>query len=434
MKVLAVVRDPGLRKDVARVVRAAGYAVCEAAGGLEARKVIAEEGVDAVLLGVHRAEDLTLLRALRNESPELSIVALGSQPGVDFVVEAFRCGARDFVRMPFSSRDLERVLMQLDRRRRAPRLLPFLARSPRARELLRQVEGAARTDATLLLVGESGTGKDRLARRAHALSSRRQAPLVVVACSGLPHAGDLFGQIRASGFVPGQLDVARGGTLLLDEVADLSLELQPKLLQVLQERAVQPLGGRRTRPVDFRLIATTCRDLAGEVAAGRFREDLYYRLDVVTLHVPPLRERPEDIPLLARSFLDHFAASAGLAPPRLLPDALDLLIHWPFHGNVRELESWMKRLSILHPGEVLPADRLGLPGSSAAPRNGGRTAAKDAEETISRDLLSVNLRELERAAVIRSLDAAKGNRTAASKALGISVRTLRNKIRLYELV
>gem|GEM_PF-3089065 len=432
MKVLVVVADAGLRKDVARVVRVAGYVVCEAAGEPEALRAVQSEGADTALLDVGGTGDLKLLETLRRQAPELSLVALGAHPGVGLVVGAFRCGACDFLRMPFSSRELERVLVQRDRRR-SPRLLPLVAQSPRARDLLRQLENAARTDATLLLVGESGTGKDALARRAHGISSRREAPLVAVPCSGLPHAADLFGQVSGSGVAPGRIHASSGGTLLLEEVADLPLELQPQLLQVLQERAFQPVGGHRSRPVDFRVIATTCRDLAREVAAGRFREDLYYRLDVVRLQVPPLRERAEDIPLLARTFLKRHAVGRGMAPPRLLPDALDLLLRWPFHGNVRELENWMKRLCILYPGEALAADRLCLPGSPDVELERSQPGIEASGGPLSQDLLSLNLRDLERAAVIRSLDAAKGNRTRASKALGISVRTLRNKIRLYEL-
>ncbi len=429
MRVLARLRDAGLRRDVLAIARAAGYAAEEGASDAAMLARVERGGVDASLVEVSRHADLHLIEELRRLAPDVGVVAVGGRPGVDLVVDAFRVGASDFLRMPFDVSSLERALAQVLRREGAgPRESAFLTEDATTRGLLDQLRRVAASEATVRLVGESGTGKDLLARWLHETSSRRHGPFVVVSCAGLAPSlaeSELFGHVRGafSGAVeahPGQLATADGGTLVLDEIADLRLELQPKLLRALQEREVIPLGGRTPRPLDIRVVVTTQRDLGQEVAAGRFRADLYYRLDVVTLRIPPLRERPSDVPLLARAFLDRFAAASGSEPARLDDEVIAALASRPFRGNVRELENLMRRAALLFPGRSIDPARLFTP---SARSGGGMTPG----------LRSLNLRELERAAVIRSLEMTGGNRTLASRALGISVRTLRNKIRQYEL-
>ena len=429
MRVLARLRDDGLRRDVLSVARAAGYVAEEGASDEVLLARSAEGDIDASLVEVSCHADLHLVEELRRVAPDVGVVAVGGRPGVDLVVDAFRVGATDYLRMPFDVSSLERALAQVLRREtEGPSDRTFLTQDPRMRRLLDQLRRVAASEATVRLVGESGTGKDLLARWLHDASPRRRGPLVVLSCAGLTPSlaeSELFGHARgafsgATDSRPGQLAAANGGTLVLDEVADLGLDLQPKLLRALQEREVIPLGGRSPRALDIRVVATTQRDLDREVAARRFRADLYYRLDVVSLQIPPLRERPDDIPLLARAFLDRFAVVSGTEPARLEDATLVELATRPFRGNVRELENLMRRASLLFPGRSIELDRLLSPSH----------ASKD---PLSSKLRSLNLRELERAAVIRSLEVTGGNRTLASRALGISVRTLRNKIRLYEL-
>lgn len=429
MNVLVAVSDPKLREDVLAVVRAAGYVPSEAGGPEEAISRLPELSVDAVLVDADEERSADAISDLGAAAPGAAVVVIGASPSVDRVVGALRRGARDFLRKPFDVADLERALARATGRPPPPPLdATFRTADPRTLRMLAQLESAAATEATIRLVGESGTGKDALARLVHLHSPRRGGPFVVVACAGLPRSlaeTELFGHVRdafsdAGRARTGRLAAAHGGTLVLDEVADLAPALQPKLLRVLQEREIVPVGGRAPRHVDLRVVATTRRDLAAEVAAERFREDLYYRLDVVTLAVPPLRERPDDIPLLAGELLERFARSFGEEPAELGPEAVRALQARPFRGNVRELENLMRRAALLFPGRPVEVERLDAPLA-----RGG--------DGLPSGLRALNLRDLERAAIARSLQVAGGNRTLASRALGISVRTLRNKIRLYEL-
>jgi DNA-binding NtrC family response regulator len=429
VNVLVQIRSDGLRAGVLGVARAIGYHTAEATSTGEAVRRLEEVGARAVILEVDDAAGLRAIEVLRQAAPQVAIVAIGEEPGVERVVEAFRRGAQDFLRKPFDVASLERALARhLPARGAASEPEEFLARAPAMLSLLAKLERAAQSDATIRIVGESGTGKDRLARRIHHLSPRHRGPYVVVSCAALPSSlaeSELFGHTRgaftgASRARVGQIGSADGGTLVLDEVADLALQLQPKLLRVLQEREFTPVGARSALPVDLRVVATSQRELDAEVAAGRFREDLYYRLDVITLRVPPLRERRQDVPLLAEAFLERFARLAGEEPARLDPDALVRLAARPFRGNVRELENLMRRAALLFPGRSVDLSRLerpGPPGASAAALSSA----------------SLDLRELERSTIHRALALTGGNRTAASRALGISVRTLRNKIRRYGL-
>ena len=429
MNVLVQIRSAGLREGVLAVTRAAGYRAAEASGTREALRCLDEMVARAVILEVDDAAGLQALEALREAAPDVAVVAIGKEPSVEHVVEAFRRGAQDYLRKPFDIGSLERALARhVPAPGEGPETEEFLARDPAMLRLLARLENAAASDATIRIVGESGTGKDRLTRRIHRLSARRRGAYVVVSCAALPPTlaeSELFGHARgaftgAHGPRVGQIAAADGGTLVLDGIGDLALELQPKLLRVLQERELTPVGTRNPVPVDLRVVATSQRELDAEVAAGRFREDLYYRLDVITLRVPPLRERRQDIPLLAEAFLERFARAAGEEPARLGPDALAKISARPFRGNVRELENLMRRAALLFPGRQVDALHLEHP-------------APNGTSSLSLASASLDLREMERSTIHRALEFTGGNRTAASRALGISARTLRNKIQRYQL-
>ncbi len=429
MRVLIVEAHAALAHELLRVLRAAGFAAEAAAGLPRALETLAAGGFDAVLVDVSSDAGLTAVDAVRARAPEVAVIAVGAEPAVERVVEAMRRGAVDFLRKPFALAALERALGAVESARREPREdAALITADPAMGRLLEELRKAAATEATIRIVGESGTGKELLARLVHRASRRRGGPQVLVNCGGLQASlaeSELFGHERGAftGAVEprsGQIAAASGGTLVLDEVADLALGLQPKLLRVIQEREVVPLGASQPRPVDLRIVATTQRDLGTEVAAGRFREDLYYRLDVISFRVPPLRERRGDVPLLARAFLERFARSVGGEPPALGERALEELAGLPYRGNVRELENLMRRAAVLFPGREVDVARLRAPGPAAV-------------TALPEGLRSLNLRELKRAAIERSLVESRGNRTLASRALGINVRTLRNKIRLYGL-
>ncbi len=430
-RLLIVEPDAGFREELARSLRRSGYRV-EAVGGIDAAAArVSGRGFEVAVADGSGPAGLQRLRRLRRLDPGLGVVAVLAAPSVEEVVEAMRAGARDVLRKPFSLRRLEEAVRTGLRAGRpaAPRVR-IDTRDPGMQRLLEQAEAAAATEATVHITGESGTGKELLARFVHARSARSEGPLSVVNCAALPEElaeSELFGHERGAftGAVSsrlGQIAAADGGTLVLDEVAEAGPRLQPKLLRVLQEREVHPVGALSPVPVDLRVVVTTQRDLAREVAAGRFREDLFFRLDVIRLPVPPLRERPADIPLLAERFLERFAAQAGVDPPALDGEGLSRLARHPFRGNVRELENLMRRAVVLFPGARVEVERLLAP--HARPPGAGWPAG--APETL-------NLKELEQMAIRRSLERCGGNRTLASRALGISVRTLRNKIRLYGL-
>ncbi len=428
-----LIQEPseGLREDLVAALRSAGYeahALSDLSSAVERASSIPFE---AALIDLRDERDLESLAKLRAVAPRLAVVATGNHPSVDLAVSAMKQGARDFLRKPFGVARLEATLASaLGAGEGAPNesVSGIVTEDPGMERLLRQLDAAAPTEATVQIVGESGTGKDVLARHLHLRSARRSAPFVVVNCAALPESlaeSELFGHERGAftGAVEarsGQILRAHQGTLMLDEIGELSHALQPKLLRVLQEREVLPVGALRYQAVDVRIVTTTQRELGQEVEAGRFREDLYFRLDVIVLHVPPLRERPGDIPLLAHHFLARFAESGQVDVPRLSPSAVSALSRHPFRGNVRELENLMRRAVVLFPGREVDMDRL------LAGKGGEATGPRITASTL-------NLKELERRAIVQSLAECGGNRTLASEKLGISVRTLRNKIRLYQL-
>ncbi len=432
-RVLVVEPDAALRADVVRAVAAAGFEVDAEARTERIASRLADASFDVAVVDLPDREHLATLRELRRSAPGLAIVATGATASLELAVEAIKLGARDFLRKPFAFPALEAALTAAagpapGRGGRAGSPL-LLTEDPAMQALLRQAEAAARTDATVQILGESGTGKDLLAHFIHECSRRREGPYVRVDCASLHDAlteSELFGH-EAGAFTGahrsrlGQVRVADGGTLVLDHVSEASEALQPKLLRVLQEREVLPLGAERPVGFDARMIATAQHDLGEQVARGRFRADLYFRLDVVSLRIPPLRERRSDVRLLARHFVEQLALRHDCAPPQLGEAALARLERHPFRGNVRELENLMRRAVVLFPGQAIDAETLLQRRRKAA----SPPAAEDGE--------ILNLKELERRAIVRSLEQSRGNRTAASRALGISVRTLRNKIRLYQL-
>jgi DNA-binding NtrC family response regulator len=433
-----------------------GHEVVEARDGLEAQEALQRESFDLVLtdLLMPRLDGIELIRRALQRSPELPIVVISGTGRFRDVVEALRAGAYDFLQKPIADFDeLEALVARALERGRLQRenaalrdeveqrvAGPFLApRSPVAREALQLAERVARTSTTVLLLGESGTGKEVLARRIHALSDRARGPFVGINCAALPPdlaEAELFGHERgaftgAERARRGRFESAHGGTLFLDEIGEMPLALQAKLLRVLQEREIQPLGSDRPKRIDVRVIAATHRDLEAEVRAGRFREDLYYRIKVFFVNLPPLRERREDLPELTEHFVARCAARMGRARPTLSPEALAVLQAHSWPGNVRELENAIERALILCEGRSIEARHLGALERSSPALTIRETSASGAAPVELPEGLT--LAELERAAIESALRRTGGNVAEAARLLDLDRGTLRHRLRKHGL-
>ncbi|MBF5041611.1 sigma-54-dependent Fis family transcriptional regulator [Aggregicoccus sp. 17bor-14] len=441
-RILVVDDDAALRYTLREILESEGHRVAEAADGEEALARFAEEPFALVVtdLRMPRLDGMELLRRLQAQTPAPRVVLVTAHGSERQAVEAMKAGAYDYFRKPFETdellavvgRALETVRLaqeneQLSGELALARTLVFASEPMRRLALL--VGRVAPRDVTVLISGESGTGKERVAEALVRASRRARAPYVRFNCAALTaelaeaelfgHAKGAFtGAVRAR---PGLFGEADGGTLLLDEVGELSPGLQGKLLRVLQEGEVRAVGEERSRRVDVRVLAATHRDLAEEVRAGRFREDLYYRLNVVHLRVPPLRERPEDIPALTQYFLSRFEERFGLAPVAPSPALLQRLSAYAWPGNVRELEHALESLLALSPDGELD---LSLLPSAAVPAPGDGGAALTLKQRVD---------AYERGLVAQALRASGGNRTEAARALGVSRVTLHDKLKKYGL-
>ncbi len=445
--VLVVEDDAALREALCETLRLEGIATEAAADGAAALRRLEAGGVGLVVSDVRMApmDGETLLRRIRARWPELPVVMMTAYGTIEKAVAAMRAGASDYLVKPFDPA----ALVEAARRFLAtdvPTRDGLVAEDPRTREIAALARRVARSDVTVLLTGESGTGKEAFARYIHAHSDRAEGPFVAINCAAIPEnmlEAVLFGYEKGA-FTgayqahPGKFEQAQGGTLLLDEISEMDLGLQAKLLRVLQEREVERLGGKRAIGLDVRVLATTNRNLREEVAAGRFREDLYYRINVFPLQLPPLRERTDDILPLARRFLRQHARP-GEPVPRLSAEAEARLLAYSWPGNVRELDNVIQRALILRTGEEIGPGHLrfgealgagvGVPEDVAAP--GEPAPAADAVEEGAAFAREMRLRE--RDLIVEAIRAA-GSRKAAAERLGISPRTLRYKIaRLREM-
>jgi len=438
MRVLLADDDPGVRYTLREILESAGLEVEEAADGAEALSRFDAAPAPLVVtdLRMPRMDGMELLRQLQARSPPPRVVVVTAHGSERMAVEAMRAGAWDYFRKPFDPEELRAVVRRAAEAARLSadneRLQGEVAlagqmvfASEAMRRLATLVARVAPRDVTVLVTGESGTGKERVAEALWRASPRAARPLVRFNCAALTAElaeAELFGHARgaftgAARSRPGLFGEADGGTLLLDEVGELALPLQSKLLRVLQDGELRPVGEERARRVDVRVLASTHRDLRDMVARGAFREDLFYRLNVVQLRVPPLRERPEDVPVLARHFLSRFAERYGVRVPPLSDALVDRLRAHSWPGNVRELENALESLVALSAdGELDPALLPGAPSSGAAP-----VGLRQRVEAYERELVAEALR------------AARGNRTEAARLLGISRVTLHDKLNKYGL-
>lgn len=452
-RVLVVDDHAQARESVADVLRVAGYEVATCASATEALGRLARQPVDVIItdLQMPGMNGLEFIRELERRRLGAQILMITAHASVSSAVEAMRLGAFDYLEKPFDVVKLERSVAQACDRRRlfdqyatsspspqppAPSSSAMIGNSVAMRDLRERIAQVAGTDETVLICGESGTGKELVAQLIHALSRRAAEPLVSLNCPVLSTQlteSELFGHKRgaftgAEADRTGRFELAQGGSILLDEVTEIDLALQAKLLRVLQERSFERVGSSETISVDVRVLATTNRDLPHEIAAGKFREDLYYRLAVVPIAVPPLRERDDDVLELADHFLAHAAGRLQRGPFELEPDAHSLLAAYDWPGNIRELQNVITRACVLNTGAPIRADQL-----RPWLRGGEQIAA--GEPTISSESkelpLGLTLDEVERRMIVATLERFDGHRAKTAEALGIGIRTLSGKLRSY---
>lgn len=449
LRILIVDDDDALRESLALVLSAEDYEVVAVPDGPAALGALERAPADVVLcdLRMPGIDGLELLPQLARKLPGATLILMSAHGGPDLAIEALQRGAYDYLAKPFTPSEAIlaiRKARERERLRRENALLrrdvarvvgekPIVAASESMIEVLELVERAAEFKSTVLLTGESGTGKEVLARAIHAQSPRRSDAFVGVNCAAIPEPlleSELFGHARgaftgADRARRGLFVEADGGTLFLDEIGELPLALQAKLLRALQEEEVRPVGESKSRKIDVRVIAATARDLETEVAASRFREDLFYRLNVLRVRVPPLRERREDIPLLVDHFLASFATSLGRPVRDVSDEALSRLVTYAWPGNVRELENVIERAVILARSEQIGVRDL--------PPNVLATSAAETPSGASDFSLRDARRTSEIEAIRRALAATSGNRTHAARLLGISHRALLYKLKEYEI-
>ncbi len=443
-----LIADEDLRAcaALAQALQREGFGAECAAGGREALARLSRERFRLLVIGAGTADmsGIDVLKSLRRREAAIPVIVMSARGSVDEAVAAMQAGACDYLLKPFSPESFaacvrkalhpaagEEAADGLNRSAdsRAMRKT-LITQDPRMLEVLATARRVARSTATVLIAGESGTGKELLAAYIHRHGLNPEAPYVAVNCAALPDTlaeSELFGHEKGAftGAVTrkvGKFELAKKGSIVLDEIGEMSHPLQAKLLRVLQEREIDRVGGGMPIPVEARVIAVTNRELAGAVAAGSFREDLYYRINVVALRIPPLRERAGDIPLLAHHFLEKFNLLAGRSLTGFSAEALDLLCRLSWKGNVRELENAVERAVLLADGQTILPRHLQLTPAAESPRPGGAAGNFRLGTTVG---------EMERQLIMGTLSGVQNNRTRAAELLGISIRTLRNKLKEY---
>jgi DNA-binding NtrC family response regulator len=446
--VLVVDDHARARESIADILRQAGHRAECCSSGREALKCLDADSYDLVItdLMMPGMSGLEFIREMQTRQLGVQVVMVTAHATVASAVEAMRYGAFDYIEKPFDVEQIEQLVGRglahgrlLDRQQqlsgtRAGTSPTMVGSSPLMEALRQRIAQIAPTPETILIGGESGTGKELVAQSLHQASLRGEAPLVSLNCPVLSAQlleSELFGHERgaftgADAARIGRFELADGGTILLDEVSEIDLSLQAKLLRVLQERMFERVGSSRTIHVDVRVLATTNRDLPAEVAAGRFREDLYYRLAVVPLHVPPLRARREDIPKLVDAFATRTAQRLGRPPCPFDAGAHDLLANYRWPGNVRELENIVTRASVLSDGQRVTADQL-----RAWLIEGGASDCPSGNTTADALPVGLSLEAMERRLIEATLEHYGGHRAKTAKALGIGIRTLAGKLKAY---
>ncbi len=440
--------DASMRMLLSDFLRECGYRVETSESGSDALKKFQKDPCDMVLTDMKMpgGDGIEVLRGIKTTASEVPVVVMTAFGTVNTAVEAMKEGAEDFIMKPFSMDHLAAVVKRIISTQNGGEgekgrgelcsgsvsgTKRIVTRDQRMTKLLEILRGVSRSRSSVLIQGESGTGKELIARYIHRHGDRAHMPFVGVNCAAIPHnllESEMFGHEKgaftgAAQRRPGKFELANGGTLLLDEIGEMDLQLQAKLLRVIQESEIDRLGGTAPVPVDVRIIATTNADLKKCMEEKTFRVDLYYRLNVIPVTVPPLRERSGDIHLLTDHFLKKYSGLAGVEPPPVPEEIAGILEGHQWPGNVRELEHVIERAVLLSGGGPILPEHLFLEGGAIS-RPPGATPNQDISE-------STTLREMEKDLIFRTLERENGNRTRASEILGVSVRTIRNKLNEY---
>jgi two-component system response regulator HydG len=445
-----------MREGIARVVEKMGAVPIVATDAPQALQALAKSDFDVVVTDykLPGGDGLTILRQVKERRPECEVMVITAYGTIELAVEAMQAGAADFITKPFSPEELrvklEKLFERLWERRELRRLSEenlylreemedrfhfgeIIGRSAPMQAVFRTIEKVAPQDSTVIIYGESGTGKELVARAVHRASPRRDGPFVRVNCGALTESlleSELFGHERGAftGAVKrkkGRFELAHRGTIFLDEIGDISHALQVKLLRVLQEREFERVGGEETVSVDVRVIAATHKELRAEVAAGHFRDDLYYRLHIIPIYLPPLRQRREDIPVLVEHFISRLAVELRKPNLRIAPEAVEQLQNYDWPGNIRELENVLERAAVLCEGDTITALDLPVLG-----RTGGRVVELPNQEYNLNEVLE----SVERQLIERALAHANGVKAEAARLLGIKSSALYYKLEKYGLL
>lgn len=432
LPVLVVEDDRDLLEAICTTLQLAGYATLAASNGNDAMTVLQECPAGMVVSDVQMkpVDGFTLLKKIKTFNPELPVLLMTAYGDVEKAVAAMQTGACDYLLKPF---DPDNLLAHIKRYALSESEQDgnIVAKDPRTRALLSLAKRVAQSPATVMLTGESGCGKEVVARYIHQHSLRSSKPFVAINCAAIPEnllEATLFGYEKgaftgAAQAQPGKFEQAQGGTLLLDEISEMPLELQAKLLRVLQEREVERVGGHKTIKLDIRVLATSNRNMMAMVKNSRFREDLYYRLNVFPIEIPSLRQRPLDIEPLAQHILESATSGSGQSSGKMTQAAIDKLAQYPWPGNVRELENVMQRAMILATDNIIAAEHIHLPHTDSDRESGQNGTASSSED----------IKTLERKHILETLAAVNGSRKLAVKKLGISERTLRYKLQQYRI-
>ena len=452
IKILFVDDEPSMRSTLSESLSGCGYEVETAESGTEALRKFQSGGYSAVITDVRmpKTNGMDVLRGVKRLSPQTPVIVVTAYGTVNTAVEAMKEGAADFIMKPFALEQMEtavRNAVQPSARMReqdgsaegavTPADGRIVTRDKKILAILEMLDRVAKSKSSVLIQGESGTGKELFARHVHRRSNRNSMPFVAVNCAAIPHhllESEMFGYEKGA-FTGacqrklGKFELANNGTLLLDEIGEMDIHLQAKLLRVVQEEEVDRVGGHEPVPVDVRIIATTNADLLRGIDEKSFRSDLYYRLNVVPVKIPPLRERNGDVDLLSEFFLTKYSRRNGCPKPSLSAEAVALLRAHPWPGNVRELENVIERAVLLCGGDRIVPENLCLE-ELVPPGPVEETSGEERELPAG---TGVTLRAMEKNLIFETLQSVKGNKTRASQMLGVSVRTIRNKLNEYQM-
>ncbi|KFE70314.1 Response regulator of zinc sigma-54-dependent two-component system [Hyalangium minutum] len=456
-KVLVLDDEANLRKVLAAMLRREGYDVTVAADGEQGLAEFQKNGADIVVtdLVMPKVGGMEVLSAIKAANPDVPVIIITAHGTVDSAVEAIKAGAFDYITKPFDQPELNAVIAKAakahESNRRSVRpdskaRAAIIGESPQIQDVYKIIDKVADTPSTVLITGESGTGKELIATALHGASSRRDKPFIKINCAAIPHdliESELFGHERGAftGAVtskPGRFELADGGTLFLDEIGEIPVEMQVKLLRALQESEFERVGGIKTTRVDVRLVAATNKDLQAEIEAGRFRKDLYYRLAVVPIGLPALRERRSDIPMLAKYFVEKYNRRLNKKIEGIADDAMVLLQAYNWPGNIRELENLIERVLLFADGPLITAKDLPEPvrqGGGAQANSLASSSVVEAPtgETGLKDIIRMKAAELEKDLITKALEETGGNVTRAAKLLQISRKSLQTKMKEFGL-